>query len=252
MITYYITFSAVDIGSFKKVKGDNFYEKFKANNSVTFNIGTSDASKENRKIFPIKSNKVYENKNLVNCTSENKLSNSYNNEKDDLSIQMSSHKMDDIRHKNQAAGNYLEEDITSLNVQQNSENPVVKKTYSSNNCNKCKNPIFFPLTNVHDTSLLNSNLTNNQDAKNKGNMHSTSNIIMQGTNMNPQTIVVNQSVTLNANVPVVARSNQMKMLEKSKVVLIREKVFANVSSPGDSSSNSISVSNLLKKILNIK
>lgn len=243
---YYIIFSAVNTGNSKKVKGDN-YEKFRANGSVTFNIGTSDASKENGKISPIKSNEVHKNKNSLNCTSENKLSNSYNNQKDDLSTQMSSHKMDDMRHTNQAAGNYWEDNATLLNVQQNSENPVVRGSYLPSS--KCKNPVFFPLANVYDTPTLNSNLTNSQDTKNKGNMHLTSNIIMPMTNMiNPQTIVVNQSVALNASVPVIANGNQMKIVDKNKVVLMREKMFANVSSPGDGSSNGIFVSNLLKRI----
>lgn len=238
---YYITFSAVNTGNSKKVKGDN-YEKFRANDSVTFNINTSDASKENGKIFSIKSNEVHKNKNSLNCTSENKLSNSYNNQKDDLLTQMPSHEMDDMRHTNQVAGDYLENNVTLHKVQQNSENPV-KRTYLPSS--KCKNPVFLPLANVYDTPTLNSNHTNNQDTKNKGNMHLTSNMIMPMTNViNPQTIVVNESV---ANVPVIANGNQKKMLDKNKVVLIREKMFANVSNPDDSS-NDIFVSNLLKRI----
>ncbi|XP_025268899.1 uncharacterized protein LOC105259473 [Camponotus floridanus] len=226
---------AINTGYSKKVKGDN-YEKFSANDSVTFNyhINTFDASKENGKISSLKSNEVHKNKNSLNCTSANKLSNSYNNQKDNLLTQMSSHKMDDMRHTNQVAGNYLEDNATLLQVQQNSENPVVNGTYLPSS--KCKNPLFFPLANVYDTTL-NSNDTNSQDTKNKGNMHLT-NIIMPMTNViNPQTIVVNQSVTFNGSMPVIANDNQMKMLDKNKVVLMREKMFANVSSPNDSSNN---------------
>ncbi|EFN72517.1 G2/M phase-specific E3 ubiquitin-protein ligase [Camponotus floridanus] len=226
---------AINTGYSKKVKGDN-YEKFSANDSVTFNyhINTFDASKENGKISSLKSNEVHKNKSSLNCTSANKLSNSYNNQKDNLLTQMSSHKMDDMRHTNQVAGNYLEDNATLLQVQQNSENPVVNGTYLPSS--KCKNPLFFPLANVYDTTL-NSNDTNSQDTKNKGNMHLT-NIIMPMTNViNPQTIVVNQSVTFNGSMPVIANDNQMKMLDKNKVVLMREKMFANVSSPNDSSNN---------------
>lgn len=239
---YYISVSST--GNSKKVKGDNFSKKFWANNPVIFNNGTSNANKENGKISLTKSNEIHENKNSLNCTSESKFSNSNNNQKDDLSTQMSFHKMDDIRHTNEAAGNYLEKNTTSSNIQQNSKNPV-EKSYLPNN--KYKNPDFFPLANVYDKSInLNSNLTNSQ-AKNKRNMHSTSNIIMPVTNdltmTNLQTsIVVNQSV---ASVPV-ANGDQTKILDKNNV-LMREKMFTNVSSPGSSSSNNIFVSNLLKR-----
>lgn len=233
---YYI--SATSTGNSKKVKGNNFSEKLWANNLIIFNNDTSNVNEE---ISSIKSNEIHENKNPLNCTSENKFSNSNNNQKDDLSTQMSFHKMDDIRHTNQAEGNYLEKNTTSLNIQQNSKNPA-EKTYLPNN--KYKNPDFFPLANVCDKSInLNSN-TNSQ-AENKRNMHSTSNIIMPVTNdltMNNQTMGVNQSV---ASVPV-ANGNQMKILDKNNV-LRREKVFTNVSSPGNDSSNSIFVSNLLKR-----
>lgn len=187
----------------------------------------------------------------MKCTSEllnesSNLSNSSNlyNQKE-LSTQLISfRKENDVKRTNQVTGNYSEGNGSSLNVQQSNENSVkARKTYLPSS--KRKNQLYLSLEKFYPTSMPDSNLTINQDAEiNRNMLHTLSNIILPNDFPTVSRSVVR---AFNANVPVVANDNQTKMLDKKNAALMKEKIFTNVSSPGDSFSNNIFVSNLFKK-----
>lgn len=151
---------------------------------------------------------------------------------------------DDVKHASQVAENYSG-NVASFNVQSN-ENPVkARKTYLPSS--KRKNQLYLPLENP--TSMPDPNVTINQDAEINGNMlHTLSNIILPNFTKIIQPTIVSRPVVeaFNATVPV-GNDNQTKMLDEKNTALMKEKIFTNVSNPGDNFSNNIFVSNLFKK-----
>lgn len=166
----------------------------------------------------------------MKCTTEllNESSNLYN---------------DIIKHTSQVAENYS--GIASFNVQSNENSVKARKTYLPSS--KRKNQLYLPLENP--TSMPDPNVSINQDVEIKGNMlHSLSNILPNDFTKIIQPTIVSRSVEakVNATVPVVG-NNQTKMLDEKNTALMKEKIFTNVSNPGDNFSNNIFVSNLFKK-----
>ncbi|XP_072748731.1 uncharacterized protein [Anoplolepis gracilipes] len=246
--------------NYKKIKRNHIGEKSLENNSTAFcNIVACNESKEqNGKISPSKINEIHEKKNPLTCTSVNEPSNSYYNQKDDSSTQfMSLHKADDVRCTSQVAEN-SEGNIALLNIQQSNENSAVsaslRRTYLPSS--KRKSQICLPLGNLphiypnsafthtsvpKPVPITNKDVENNMQFTGRNMLYTPSNTIMPTdfTLINHPSTFLSKSMELYAAIPVIANGNQKNLLDE-KTSAMKNKVFANVSSPDDSSSNGMS------------